>query len=56
MKEKASTDTNSLPEEIQKEAVDALVAETDDNERRNTFDYFQSLVDFQKHAANARRS
>lgn len=51
MSEKASTDNSpKLSEELQKEAVDAL-AQLSDSERRETFDYFQSLIEFKKHAA-----
>jgi hypothetical protein len=38
-----------LSPELTKEAVDALVA-LPDNERREAFDYFKSLVEFKKHA------
>lgn len=52
MSEKASTEISpELPTELKKEAVDAL-AQLPDDERRETFDYFQSLIDFKKHAAN----
>lgn len=51
MSEKASTEIfPELPIELKKEAVDAL-AQLPDDERRETFDYFQSLIDFKKHAA-----
>ena len=48
----ASTDPEEqLSEELRKEAVDAL-AQLKDAEQRDTFDYFQSLVAFKKHAAD----
>jgi hypothetical protein len=51
MSDKASTEPSvELPKELQKEAVDAL-AQLPDDERRETFDYFKSLVNFNKHAA-----
>lgn len=52
MGDKASTDvTLELPKDLQKEAVDAL-AQLPDDERRETFDYFKSLIAFKKHAAD----
>ena len=51
MSDKASTAKSvELPEDLRKEAVDAL-AQLPDEERRETFDYIQSLIDFKKHAA-----
>lgn len=39
---------------IKKEAVDAL-AQLKEAERKDTFDYFQALLEFKKHASDTKR-
>ena len=56
MSDKASTDNSAeLPNSLQKEAVDAL-ALLKEADRKEAFDYFQALIEFQKHASDAKRS
>lgn len=56
MGEPASIAKEEQPDEkLRKEAIDAL-AQLEDVEQRETFDYFRSLLAFKKHAADSNGS